>query len=219
MAEAAARPGAMPGALRVRGWLLDQLQLDAVREAANVGACNAARALSELTGRRVAVEPPAVAVRPVAELLETLAGGPGRAAAVVDDVLGDLTGRVVFVMPQEAPDGTAAGFTRADELEPGLFRHAADLVIGSYIEHIGGMLGLVMAVVPGTPAVHGRAELAAGLAAALEAGNRFAFCVDSAFALGGSGARQRGHFLFLPDQESLPVIVGALFGGRPDQGG
>jgi hypothetical protein len=48
----------------------------------------------------------------------------------------------------------------------------------------------------------------------LDLGNRFAFCIDSRFVLSDSGRRLQGHFLFLPGMESLPVIVGALFGGR-----
>jgi chemotaxis protein CheC len=203
-------------ALPVRGIYLDPLQLDAVREAANVGACNAAQALSGLTGRRIDVDPPTVAVRPVSELLDILNAPGGRVAAVVDTVLGDLTGQVVFVMPQQAGGGQDGGgeafFTKAETLEPDMFRRAADLVIGSYVDHIGGMMGLVLGMVPGAPAVHDGAELAAGLGATLGAGNRFAFCVDSRFTLSESGAKLAGHFLFLPEMSSLPVIVGALFG-------
>jgi len=217
--DGANAPAARPGPLRFRGFVLDPLQLDAVREAANVGACNAAMALSGLTGQRVNVEPPAVAVRPLAELLAGLADPGARAAAVVDTVLGDLAGQVVFVMPQAAPEAApgpahTSGFTRLDELEPGMFRHAADLVIGAYIDHIGGMLGLVLSTVPGIPAIHEAGELAAGLACALDGGARFAFCVDSRFSLAQTGQRLQGHFLFLPEQQSLPLIIGALFGAR-----
>ncbi|GEM_PF-2147538 len=210
-AEAAAAP--------LRGVYLDPLQLDAVQEAANVGACNAARALSELTGRRVDVEPPALRVRPVGGLLASLAQPGSRAAVVVDTVLGDLAGQVVFVMPQARP-GDGGGFTRVDDLEPGMFRHAADLVIGCYVDRIAGMLGLVLNLEPGAPGIHEGEDLAAALAAALDAGSRYAFCIDSRFSLAGGGAPLAGHFLFLPEMGSLPVIVGALFGGRkPDAAG
>lgn len=204
------------GALPFDCLFLDPLQLDAVREAANVGACNAAGALSDLTGLRVGVEPPSVAVRPVAELARALAVPGGRAAVVVDTVLGDLTGQVVFIMPQDRDgDRDGVGFTRAEGLEPGAFRQAADLVVGSYLDRLGGMLGLVLAVEPGKPEVHDSEELEAGLNEALEMGSRFAFCIDSRFVLAASGRRLQGHFLFLPGLESLPVILGALFGGMP----
>ncbi len=200
------------GALPFGCLFLDPLQLDAVREAANVGACNAASALSELTGLRVGVEPPQVAIKPVAELAKSLAAPGSRAAAVVDTIMGDLTGQVVFIMPQD--EGVnEAGFTKAEGLEPGAFRQAADLVIASYLERLGGMLGLVLAVEPGVPGFHDAAELEAGLAAALDLGSRFAFCIDSRFMLAASGRSLQGHFLFLPGVESLPVILGALFGG------
>jgi chemotaxis protein CheC len=201
------------GALPFDCLLLDPLQLDAVREAANVGACNAAGALSDLTGLRVGVEPPRVAVKPVAELVKNLAKPGTRAAAVVDTVLGDLTGQVVFIMPQDEAV-REAGFTRAESLEPGAFRQAADLVISSYLERLGGMLGLVLAVEPGRPDIHQAEELEAGLSAALDSGSRFAFCIDSRFILSASGRRLPGHFLFLPGMESLPVILGALFRER-----
>ncbi len=193
-------------------YLLDPLQLDAVREAANIGAAHAAGALAQVTGLRVRMEPPRVAVKSLFELSRELVDEDGQAAVVVDTIVGDITGRVVFIAPW---DGSALPPATSD-IEQGLevFRRAADSIIASYVDHIARVLGLVLAVEPGPPGRHSRRELMTGLWHVLQEGKRFAFCIDSRYLLDNGRQCLRGHFLFLPEVESLPVILRALFGGR-----
>src|SRR5690606_4665748 len=78
---------------------LGALQLDGLREVANIGAGHAATALSQLTNRRITVDVPEIRVVPL-ESVPELIGKPDEAiAAVVMQVLGDLTGRTVQVFP------------------------------------------------------------------------------------------------------------------------
>ena len=191
---------------------LDPLRLDAVREAANLGACHAARALSELLGCRVMVSPPEVRLLSREELLKSITISAKAAAVAVDTVLGDITGQIVFVLPQEESAGRDLGFTEAVKLEPGTFRLAADLVIGAYLDNLSLMMGLMLNLKPGGIKILSFRDLAAGLAACLDPDCCFAFCIDSQFMVEGDERNLIGHFIFLPEEESLPAIIQALFG-------
>lgn len=193
---------------------LDPLKLDAVREAANMGACHAAQAVCELLGQRVAVSPPEVKLLSREKMLRSLCISARRAALVVDTVLGDVTGQIAFVMPQDESADQESGFTEVERLEPGTFRQAADLVIGAYVDNLSKMMGLVLSLSPGTIKILNFRDLAPGLAACLDPDCRFAFCIDSKFIINGREHSLIGHFIFLPEEESLPTIIQSLFGNE-----
>ena len=78
-----------------------ELQLDALREVANVGCGHAASALSQLVGgRRVVIDVPRALVTRVVDVTEVIGGIDQPVVAATLDVLGGLTGRMLLVMPE-----------------------------------------------------------------------------------------------------------------------
>lgn len=81
--------------------LPDELQLDALREVANVGAGHAARALSSLTGGdKIGIDVPRALQVDADRLVELLGGQTGRLCAVSVDMEGALTGKLVLAWPE-----------------------------------------------------------------------------------------------------------------------
>ena len=72
---------------------LKELQLDALKEVANIGAGHAATALSQLTSRTIMINVPEVNVRPLEEVPDLLGRADEVIAAVLMHMMGDLTGR------------------------------------------------------------------------------------------------------------------------------
>src|SRR5213594_2917417 len=73
---------------------LKALQLDALKEVANIGAGHAATALSQLTHRRIMISVPEINIARLEEV-PSLIGDPQEVvAAVLMHMLGDLTGHV-----------------------------------------------------------------------------------------------------------------------------
>ncbi|MGD2135395.1 MAG: chemotaxis protein CheC, partial [Gemmatimonadales bacterium] len=79
---------------------LKALQLDAMREVANIGAGHAATALSQLTNRRIMINVPRLHARPLEQVSDLLGAPDDVVAAVLMHMLGDLTGRMLFTLPE-----------------------------------------------------------------------------------------------------------------------
>src|SRR5687768_5532713 len=81
---------------------LKALQLDALREVANIGAGHAATALSQMTNRTIMISVPEVNVRPLEEVSDMLGKPDAVVAAVLMQMMGDLTGRTLVLFPERS---------------------------------------------------------------------------------------------------------------------
>src|ERR1043166_5887393 len=79
---------------------LKALQLDALREVANIGAGHAATALSQLVGSKIMISVPTVNVARLEDVPPQVAPPDEPVAAVLLHMLGDLTGRALLVFPR-----------------------------------------------------------------------------------------------------------------------
>src|SRR5574337_995720 len=75
---------------------LKALELDALREVANIGAGHAATALSQMTHRTIMISVPEVNIRPLQDVPEMLGSPDAVVAAVLMQMMGDLTGRTLI---------------------------------------------------------------------------------------------------------------------------
>src|SRR2546429_4083282 len=79
---------------------LKELQIDALREVANIGAGHAATALSQLTNRRIMISVPQINIVRLEEVPDLLGNPQDVVAAVLMHMLGDLTGRTLLLFPE-----------------------------------------------------------------------------------------------------------------------
>src|ERR1700745_1225839 len=79
---------------------LKELQIDALREVANIGAGHAATALSQLTNRRIMIRVPENNVARLEAVPDLLGHAQEVVAAVLMHMLGDLTGRTLLLFPE-----------------------------------------------------------------------------------------------------------------------
>ena len=119
------------------------LQLDALRELANIGSGTAATALSSMLGRPVDVSVPSARALPLAEAVEATGDPEAEANAVVIPVIGDLTGVVLLLFTPE----DAAGICRLLGVEPdsewaeSALGEIGNIVGTSYMNAMGAMTG------------------------------------------------------------------------------
>lgn len=197
---------------------LKDLQLDALKEVANIGAGHAATALSQLTDRRIMINVPEIEITRLEDIPSTFGDPEAVVAAVLMHVLGDLTGRTLLLMPEEnarmlcdlllrRPPGTS---TTIGELEESSLKEAGNILAGAYLNALSDFMGMML--LPSVPSLVVDLSGAVLTTAFLNFGQDrdFVFCVETNFNFTESGRALTGHFLLLPDLASLRAIFEAI---------
>lgn len=201
---------------------LEELQLDALREVANIGAGHAATALSQMTKSRIMVNVPQLKVVPLEEVPELLTNSEEIVAAVLMHMLGDLTGRTLLLFPRESAmrlseillhraPGTSHVF---GELEQSAIKEAGNILSAAYMNALSDFMGLML--LPSVPSLVIDICAAVLTTTYTNFGHErdFVFSIDTQFSMGRDGNEPsqvvRGHFLLLPDMESLEIILQSI---------
>ena len=197
---------------------LSALQLDALREVANMGAGHAATALSQMTGATIMISVPTIQVARLEDLPPELGPAEQPVAGVVMDMLGDLTGRTLLVFPKHTvmrmaemmlrrPHGSSVAL---GELERSAIKEAGNILSGAYMNALSDFMGLML--LPSPPSLAVDMSDAVLTTAYLQFGTDrdFVFCVESEFYMHDLHERLRGFFLLLPDVASLQAILRAV---------
>ncbi|MGH7560150.1 MAG: chemotaxis protein CheC [Gemmatimonadales bacterium] len=199
------------------GRTLTELERDALREVANIGAGHAATALSQMTGRKIMISVPEVSVRRLEEVAE-LVGPPDTViAAVLMHVMGDLTGRTLVVLPESSARALCALLLRRDSqgsafdaMQQSTIKETGNILCSAYMNALSDFLGMML--VPSVPALVVDLAGAVLTTTYLNFGHDrdTVFCVETTFRIEGSDSALTGEFLLMPDLPSLNAIFDAI---------
>ena len=197
---------------------LKTIQLDALRETANIGAGHAATALSQMTGSTIMIKVPAISIASMEELPAQFSPDEEPVAAVLMHMLGDLSGRTLLVFPRPTvlrlaelmlrrPVGTSMDL---GELEASAIKEAGNILSGAYMNALSDFLGMLLLPSPPTLVIDMSAAVITSAFAEFSADPDAILCVESEFMLTELHQTLRGFFLLLPDPASLQVMLRAL---------
>ena len=198
---------------------LGSLQLDGLREVANIGAGHAATALSQLTNRRIMVGVPQVRVLRIDEIADMIGTGEEVVAGVAMQMLGDLTGRTVQIFPKETAEKVASILIGKDavnfpdgfgELEQSALKEVGNILGGAYLNALSDFLGLLLLMsVPGL-AMDVTAAVLKALFLEFQEDRDYVFVVETLFNMDEVEHELHGHFLLVPDEASIDVLLRAI---------
>ncbi len=196
---------------------LQERQLDALREVANIGAGHAATALSQLTGSRIDVSVPFLQVTPLDQVPETLGDRDATIAVVLIHVLGDLTGRTLLVLPLQSArrlseillNRGVGEVTEFGELERSSLMEAGNILSAAHMNALSDFLGLML--LPSVPHLElDRVDaVVSRIISGLTRAGEFAFSIETRFSIRGTEP-VTGQFLYLPSFASLRIVFDAL---------
>ena len=193
---------------------LEEAQLDALKEVANIGAGHAATALSQLTDHRIMINVPRLQVARIDEIPGLIGNPETVVAAVLMHVLGDLTGRTLLVLPRASAMRLAEILLQREpgslklfgELEQSALKEAGNILCAAYMNALSDFMGMML--LPSVPSLV--MDLCAAVLTTVygDLGNErdFVFSIETEFRM-DNGEPVGGHFLLLPDIESLQVIL------------
>jgi chemotaxis protein CheC len=197
---------------------LNEFQLDALREVGNVGAGNAATALSQLTGQRIDLSVSKVCVLPTDAIAEFLGGSDSNVASVCLPVYGDVTGLVLVFFPLDQineltrmllPNFTAApGPDGLSDIEKSALRELGSILTGAYLSALFRFINIQI--------LHGVPELVMDMAQAildsvlveLEEKEDLAIVIETE--LIAQNKKMTSKFLLLPEAGSLARLFKAF---------
>ncbi len=186
------------------------LQLDALRELANIGSGNAGTALASLTGRSVDISVPSARVLDLADAVDAIGAADRPVTAIVLPIFGDMDAIVLLVFGEDDA-AMACGFLG---VEPGseyalsAVGEIGNILGASYVTALGQMTGL--ALEPSTPDV-AEDMLGAVVASVLAAGaadSDVALVLDSALTVEGE-ACELG-FVLIPSEGGVDELLARL---------
>jgi chemotaxis protein CheC len=197
---------------------LKALQLDALKEVANIGAGHAATALSQMIGGTIMISVPTINISRLEEIPPQVAEPDEPVAAVLMHMLGDLTGRTMLVFPRPAALRLAELMLHREpgtsqelgEMEQSALKEAGNILSSAYMNALSDFMGMML--LPSPPSLAVDMSTAVLTTAYLQFGTDrdYVFCVESEFYMTDVKEKLRGFFLLLPDPASLQAILRAI---------
>jgi chemotaxis protein CheC len=196
---------------------LDDRAHDAVRELVNIASGNAASALAQLLGQRTMISVPTLTFAQIHDISAVLNASGQPNVVVAMQVLGDVTGCLLLVMPCERAHQLSALLLGLAEAPSGDFdatgqsclAETANILAGAYAGALGTVLGgMVMISVPSF-SITPPEDVLARFRGTSEV-SPFGLCIETTFTVGELAAECGGHMVFLPGAGSLESIVDSL---------
>jgi chemotaxis protein CheC len=192
-----------------------EFQFDVLKEIGNIGAGNAATALSKIISKEIDMKVPHVQVIGFDEIANFVGGAENVVVSVFLRINGDVPGNMFFILTVESAKSLVKHFLQIDPAENGFTElqlsalcEIGNILIGSYLSSLADFTHLNM--FPSVPALAidmAGAILSYGLIELGQLGD-FALSIDTAFL--GSEQAVEGHFFLLPDPDSLEKLFSAL---------
>jgi chemotaxis protein CheC len=184
----------------------NEMQLDALREVANIGSSTAATALSSLIGIPVEVSTPAAHAMPLADAIERAGPGEMIVTIVAVPVTGDLDALVLMVMqpPTEEAACRLLGVEQDSEVGLSALVEMGNILGASYLGALATLTGLALEPAPPERV---RDMLSAVLQSALliESSDDQVIVLESTLAVAGQECSPT--FLFVPLRGSVDDIL------------
>ena len=189
---------------------LTELQLDALREMANIGSGNAATALAGMLGRPVDLSVPSAAALPLADAVDAVGDVAEEVTAVGIQVVGEIGATVLLTFrPEHA--ATLCGFLGVAgdrEMELSALQEIGNILGSAYINAMGSMCGLELEPSPPMAANDMLGAIVASVLAPVAASSDVALLLDSSMTVEESECEFG--FLFVPYEEGVATLLGRL---------
>jgi chemotaxis protein CheC len=187
-----------------------ELQLDALRELANIGSGTASTALSTMLGRSVDISVPNAQALPFAAAVEAAGPAESEITGIVLGIAGDLDGTVLLLVPPA--DATALcrllGVEPDDELARSALGEIGNIVGTSYVNALAAMTGMTIEPTPPATATDMLGAIVESVLAGHAHAGDVALLLDSDLTVEGEGCSVS--FLLVPDQGGVDLLLARL---------
>jgi chemotaxis protein CheC len=192
------------------------LEIDALKEIGNIGAGNAATALSLLLSKKITIKVPQIRIIPFDDVSKSV-GGPERlVVGIFMRINGDIDGNILIVIPEQDAYGLTETLLNVkrdrdldfSEMEISALTELGNIVGSSYIVALSELTKLKLKIsVPSLAFDMAGAIISFPLSLYGYMGDT-AFLIDTEFTEGLAGIKM--HYFLIPDDESLKLLLKAI---------
>jgi chemotaxis protein CheC len=187
-----------------------ELQLDALRELANIASGNAATSLAQMLGREVDLNVPRVLALPLADAVDACGSPEEATVSVVIPLDGDVTGVVLLLIE---PDGAEAlckllGVDAWDEIGESALREIGNILGTSCLNALASMTGLHLEPRPPHLTTDMLGAIVSSLALSQTASTELVLVLDSELAVAGEPCSIS--FVLLPTEGGVSDLLAPL---------
>jgi chemotaxis protein CheC len=183
------------------------MQLDALRELANIGSGTAGTSLSQMLGRSVDISVPNALVLPLAEAVEAVGPPEEDVTGVVIPLLGDLDAIVLLVFPVSDADTLCGllGVEAGTEVGLSALSEIGNILGASYVGAMSAMTGLELDLTPPQTVTDMLAAIVSTVLASRSEGTDTALILDSELTVEGEACSLS--FLMLPAAGGVQEVL------------
>jgi chemotaxis protein CheC len=187
-----------------------EIQLDALRELANIGSGTASTALSGMLGRPVDISVPNAKVLPFADAVEAAGDPEAEITAIVLGIVGDMTGTVLLLVPPADADAMCRmlGVEPDDEIGRSALGEIGNIVGTSYINALAAMTGTELEPTPPATTTDMLGAVVESVLAAAAQTSDVALVLDSNLMVERDDCSIS--FLLVPDQGGVDELLARL---------
>jgi chemotaxis protein CheC len=194
---------------------LNSLQIDVLREIGNIGAGNAATALSKMISKRIDMDVPKVNILEFRNVAELVGGPEAEVIGIYFKVTGDITGSIMFLLDKKSAKlltnllmGRQDEDGDLDEMDFSALQEVGNILSGSYLSSLSTLTGLNLIVsVPSLAMDMAGAILSVPVILFGQVGDKV-MLIETDFNEGTN--RVKGNFFLIPDEDSFEALLKSL---------
>jgi chemotaxis protein CheC len=185
----------------------NEVQLDALRELANIGAGTASTALSEMLGRSIDLAVPDARVLPMADAVDQLGAPEQEITGIMLGVEGELPATVLMLLTPENADKICVmlGLEAGSELVESALGEIGNVVGTSYLNALAGMTGLEIEPTPPATVTDFLGAIVESVLAVRAASSDRTLLLDSSLVIEGEDCSIA--FLLVPDHGGAEELL------------
>ena len=195
---------------------LNEIQLSVLSEIGNIGAGNAATALSHILADRVMMSVPDLQIIDVNRMTTILGGPENEVAGILVNMTGDVEGMMLFLLEEEficllinaLMYKNIKSFADILEIEMSAIMEMGNILAGSYISAISMMTNLDIRLSPPQVALDMVGAILSYPAALFGSMGDELLFIEEDFLSGEN--KIKSHLLIMPEPKSLEIILKSL---------
>ena len=205
--------------------MLNEIQLDALQETANIGCSHAATAVSQMVNREITITVPSIKIRMIKELYQTLNAISEKNEKIVGvylELTNEFLGSILFLYPYKSALILSdllmyqeVGTTKQlDEMAQSAITEVGNVVVSAYTNALSELLGCSVMLSPPTFSMDFPNVFMDKISKQFEAKNTHAMIFDTLFT--GQDDLFKSFFILLPSPQSLDILLQQLASGFAD---